>query len=355
MTEMPVEMNGPRAAVDAPHNVKAPIQPEDPDDRLHAAWFAEADSSDGLLAKQVPQQSGGSTSVSTSSLVPADRLPGEEVRPAPPRRSGVIMIIPIGFIFAAAAVAVISIPPHLSLLEVWRSATGGPTIDELASSEPLPSATTEMGNEPGTPKLIVEPSVGVAGEPAPIRLALRGRANDAIVVIRGLIPGMELSTGSAITSDSWQLSASDLPYASIAPPQDFVGSADLVAELRLPNAQIADRQMLHLEWTRPAAVSELQHEQEQITGQKGVEPMPPIAPPTVAHPNDRDVTTAAPPSSADPLQGQLGRKEGKSARARGKNNLRRSSVNDGSPAAPSVSPRVGDNTRPLKGFWDWSR
>ena len=212
-----------------------------------------------------------------------------------------------------------------------------------------------MGNEPGTPKLIVEPSVGVAGEPAPIRLALRGRANDAIVIIRGLIPGMELSTGSAITSDSWQLSASDLPYASIAPPQDFVGSADLVAELRLPNAQIADRQMLHLEWTRPAAVSELQHEQEQITGQKEVEPVPPIAPPTVAHPNDRDVTTAAPPSSADPLQGQLGRKEGKSARARGKNNLRRSSVNDGSPAAPSVSPRVGDNTRPLKGFWDWSR
>src|SRR4029077_7690679 len=243
VTEMPVGMNGPRAAVDARHNMKAPTQPEDPDDRLHAAWFAEASSTDGLLAKQVPKQGGGSTSLSTSSLVPVCRLPGEEVRPAPPRRSGVIMIISIGFIFAAAAVAVISIPPHLSLLEVWRSATGGPTIDELTSSEPLTSTTPEMGNEPGTPKLIAEPSVGVAGEPAPIRLALRGRANDAIVVIRGLIPGMELSTGSAITSDSWQLSASDLPYASIAPPQDFVGSADLVAELRLPNAQIVDRQM----------------------------------------------------------------------------------------------------------------
>ena len=349
---MPVGMNGPRAAVDARHNMKAPTQPEDPDDRLHAAWFA-ASSTDGLLAKQVPKQGGGSTSLSTSSLVPVCRLPGEEVRPALPRRSGVIMIISIGFIFAAAAVAVISIPPHL-FLEVWRSATGGPTVDELASSEPLPSATTEMGNEPGTPKLIVEPSVGVAGEPAPIRLALRGRANDAVVIISGLIPGMELSTGSAITSDSWQLSASDLPYASIAPPQDFVGFADLVAELRLPNAQIADRQMLHLEWTRPAAVPELQHEQEQITRQKGVEPVPPIAPPTVAHSNDRDVTTAAPPNSADPLRAQLGRKEGKSARAREKNNLRRSSVNDGSPAA-SASPRVGDNTRPVKGFWDWSR
>jgi hypothetical protein len=99
VTEMPVGMNGPRAAVDARHNMKAPTQPEDPDDRLHAAWFAEASSTDGLLAKQVPKQGGGSTSLSTSSLVPVCRLPGEEVRPAPPRRSGVIMIISIGFIF----------------------------------------------------------------------------------------------------------------------------------------------------------------------------------------------------------------------------------------------------------------
>src|SRR2546421_1018345 len=38
--------------------------------------------------------------------------------------------------------------------------------------------------------------------------------------------------------DEW-LSASDLQYAWVAPPKDFVGSADLVAELRLPNAQTA--------------------------------------------------------------------------------------------------------------------
>ena len=110
--------------------------------------------------------------------------------------------------------------------------------------------------------------------------------------------------------------------------------------------------MLHLEWIRPAAVPELQHEQEQSTRQKEVEPVPPIAAPTVQDPNDRDVTTAAPPNSADPLQAQLGRKEGKSARAREKNNLRRSSVNDGSPGAPPAS---SDNTRAVKGFWDWSR
>ena len=87
----------------------------------------------------------------------------------------------------------------------------------------------------------------------PIGLTLRGQANDAVVILRGLVPGMELSAGSAVSGDSWQLSATDLPYAWIAPPKDFVGFADVVVELRLPNAQITDRQTLHLKWARAAA------------------------------------------------------------------------------------------------------
>lgn len=336
-----------------------PIEPDDPDVRFHAAWLAQlSEGADGLVSKQVPKHDGGNTSVSAISSNPAVRLVGHDVPPPQlprlGRRSGLIVIVLIGLVFALALAAVSAIPQHLWLSENWHQLTDDRTMG-LTWSEPSTSAIHAIQNEPSTPKLIVQSSRGVSGEPAPIALALRGNAYDAVVLIRGLVPGMELSAGGAVSGDTWQLSPTDLPYAWIAPPDGFVGSADLVAELRLPNAQIADRQMLHLEWTRPAAVPELQHEQEQITRQKEVEPVPPIAPPTVAHSNDRDVTTAAPPSSADPLQGQLGRKEGKSARARGKNNLRRSSVNDGSPAAPSVSPRVGDNTRPLKGFWDWSR
>jgi hypothetical protein len=62
---------------------------------------------------------------------------------------------------------------------------------------------------------------------------------------------MELSAGGAVSGDTWQLSATDLPYAWIAPPEGFVGSADLVAELRLANDKIADRRAIHLEWMTP--------------------------------------------------------------------------------------------------------
>jgi hypothetical protein len=263
------------------------------------------------------------------------------------RRSGLITKALIGCTFAAAIAAVFAIP---SYLETWQQPTGSPS--ELASPDQVKSATPPTQNESETPKLVVEPTLGAPGEPAPIGLALRGRANDAVVIIRGLVPGMELSAGSALGGDSWRLSAADLPYAWIAPSKDFVGSADLVAELRLPNAQIADRQTLHVKWARPAAVGpgdEQKH--EQLIGQKVIDPVSPTARAPVQHSNDRKAITPTPPILARPSPGHIDREEGKSARTRGRNNLRRYSGR----GAPFGSPQVRDGTQAVKGFWDWSR
>jgi hypothetical protein len=210
--------------------MSAPIEPDDPDVRVHAAWLAQvSDAADGLVARQVPKQDGGSTSVSAISSNPAVRLVGHD---APPpqlprlwRRSGLILMVLVGFIFALALAAVSLIPQHLWLSESWRQPTGDRTM-EMTASEPLTSATPAIENDP-IPKLIVQSSRGVLGEPAPIGLALRGAAHDAVVLIRGLVPGMEFSTGRAVSGDTWQLSITDLPYAWIAPPKGFVGSADL--------------------------------------------------------------------------------------------------------------------------------
>ena len=187
--------------------MNALTEPEEPDCRVHAAWLAQASKAgDGLLAKEA----GGSTSASTSSA-PADRLAGQEVHLAPAhvdRRTGLITKVLIGCIFAAAITAVIVIP------STWQLPIGDAI--ELTSPDPVKSATPPMQNKSETPKLVIEPTLGAQGEPVPIGLALRGWANDAVVLLRGLIPGMELSAGSAVTGDSWQLSATDLPYAWIA-------------------------------------------------------------------------------------------------------------------------------------------
>jgi hypothetical protein len=338
-----------------PPNMSALTEPEDPDGRVHAAWLAQVSKAgDELLAKEA----GDSTSVPTSSSAPADRLAAQEVRVAPAqvdRRPGLTTKILIGSILAAALAAIVGIPSYLSFFETSQQPTGDPIV--LASPDPVKSATPPMQPESETAKLVVEPTLGAPGEPAPIGLALRGRSNDAVVILRGLAPGMELSAGSAVSGDSWQLSATDLPYAWIAPPKDFVGSADLVAELRLPNAQIADRQTLHVKWA-PAAAAGPGDEQkhEQLIGQKEINPVSPTAPATVQHPNDndREAITSAPSISAHASPGHLDREEGQRARTPGRSNVRRSSAKN-SRGAPFGSPQVRDSTQTVKGFWDWSR
>jgi hypothetical protein len=98
------------------------------------------------------------------------------------------------------------------------------------------------------PRLLVQALRATSGEPAPLGLTLQGRADDAVVMITGLVPGMTLSTGSQIGVDSWQVPATDLPSTWIGPPTNFVGVVDLVAELHLADMTIADRRPIKLEW-----------------------------------------------------------------------------------------------------------
>ena len=267
--------------------MSAPTEPDDPDARVHAAWVAQVyDGTDNLLAKQV-----GNTSVSAIWSNPAVRLVGHDVPPPQlprlGRRSGLIVMVLVGFIFALALAVVSAIPQHLWLSESWRQPTGDRTM-EMTGSEPLASATPATRTEPAIPHLVVQSSRGVSGEPAPLGLALQGRAEGAIVIITGLLPGMELSTGRAVGDKAWQLSATDLRYASIAPSEGFVGSADLIAELRLSNGKIVDRQTIHLEWMEPSSPAPARPEPDRESipqlqpERQNVQPQGIIDPPHVA-------------------------------------------------------------------------
>jgi hypothetical protein len=101
------------------------------------------------------------------------------------------------------------------------------------------------------PRLIIQPSYGTIGEPAPLGLAVQGLVEEAVVYIEGLLPGMELSAGSPVGADAWEIPATELDYAWIAPPQGFVGTVKLIVKLRLPDNQIADRQAIDVAWQSP--------------------------------------------------------------------------------------------------------
>src|SRR5256885_15807868 len=116
-----------------------------------------------------------------------------------------------------------------------------------------------QGSEPVFARLVVQDSRGSKGDPAPLGVALQGPADGAVVMVTGLVAGMTLSMGGAVGADAWQVPVSDLGETWIHPPRDFVGSADLVAELHLADTTIAHRRPIHLEWMSPIAPAPAQH------------------------------------------------------------------------------------------------
>jgi hypothetical protein len=95
---------------------------------------------------------------------------------------------------------------------------------------------------------------GRSGEPLPIGTSMQGMGEDAVVIVRGLIPGMTLSAGSQLGGNAWRLPASDFAGAWIGPPKDFSGAVDIAAELHLPDQTIADRRRFRLEWSPPISL-----------------------------------------------------------------------------------------------------
>jgi hypothetical protein len=104
------------------------------------------------------------------------------------------------------------------------------------------------------PRLIVDEVRGIAGEPMPLGLTMQGLAEGADVIITGTMPGMTFSSGGPTGHDAWQLVATGLQDTWVGPPKGFVGVVELIAELRLADGRVVDRQPRPIEWA-PATPS----------------------------------------------------------------------------------------------------
>jgi hypothetical protein len=129
---------------------------------------------------------------------------------------------------------------------------------DLSSPQPPPPQPPRgawaQQSEPGIPRLLVQGSRGIVGEPVLLGVTLEGQAEGAVVMITGLVPGMKLSIGAAVGADTWQVPASDLAHTWIGPPNDFAGVVDLMVELHLADTTIVDRRPIHFEWAAATPV-----------------------------------------------------------------------------------------------------
>ena len=277
-------------------------RPDDPNLGARGKWLARvSEAASGLAASHTPEQprgnsSGSTITVSYTSLPPSrDKSLDPTFLFAPPSQlrsrsklavCGGLMAI-ISSVVITAAISTGEFQPA----DIWRQLGLHPTT-ELASWLSRPA---QLNSEQAIPRLIVQSSRVASGEPTPLGVALQGRAEGAVVIIKGLVPGMELSAGNAVGTDAWQLPATDLGDAWIAPPEGFVGSTHLVAELRLSDEKMADQQMIQIDWVSAIAAPAGTHGQFQEIAAR-----PLILPP----PTDRQPEKASAGSSIPPPQAE---------------------------------------------------
>ena len=232
-----------------------------------------------------------SNSVDYSSLNPLrDRLVDPDVSTTSPshRRSRSILFRSClaGVVLAGGTSAVIAFR-QFSLADIWR--------DHISSWAQLHRPTLTMRGEQASPRLIVQSSRGHAGEPIPLGLTIHGPAEGAVIIITGLLPGMEVSNGIEVDVDRWEVPATDVRYAWVAPPDGFVGPVVLTAELRLTDDSIGYRQAMQLEWVPSSPPGFAENSRKEAAGPtpRDLEKAAVAVPPSLAPEGDRQEVIAS--------------------------------------------------------------
>jgi hypothetical protein len=296
---------------------------ENPTNDVRAFWLGRVSEAANALAAAQPlviaaKALRGSPIESSVALVPASELlldaDTHSARLPVASASRLRMLSALVGVISAISLAVFVAIEPFSLGRAGRQLLDQRTIKLVSLSgleQPL------NGADLPAPRLITLPLV-VASGPTSLGLTVEGRAEGAVVVIAGFSPGMELSAGDMIAPDKWQISVAELDNAWIAPPDNFAGTIDLLAELHLPDGKIADRAALRFEWgalAPPPAQQETALEQAwpaPALALASAEPdrqeslsEQPIPPPTAEQESDREekpgseVSYARPPGRSE--------------------------------------------------------
>jgi hypothetical protein len=236
----------------------------DPNIGERVLWLAQVSAAATALAgTRVPDQFNGTTETSKVAVEPVteaklksltaqrDDSSNPNVRRATSPVRGSLTFVIVSGLLVILAVTALPLSGRYMLADAWQQLLSDYTSKLVPLSSLSATWTSVTSSEPARARLIAQPSRATQGEPAPLGLLIQGRADGAVIHIGRLVPGMELTMGSASGSDSWEIPASELGYSWVAPPDGFVGSANLVAELRLSDNKIADRQTIRLEWVLP--------------------------------------------------------------------------------------------------------
>ena len=108
------------------------------------------------------------------------------------------------------------------------------------------------------PTLAVQDGSGIVNEPLKLGVSVTSPPPEASVTIKGLPAGARLTFGKRMATNEWRVATSEIANTSVIPPDEFVGQANLTAELRDADGITLVKGAMRLAWApvwRPGAAA----------------------------------------------------------------------------------------------------
>jgi hypothetical protein len=177
------------------------------------------------------------------------------------------LVLRLGLVTGAILFAVMLLMGKIPLPASWKSAAAAPW-QHLASlvrpapapaPAPTPAVTKPVAPPPvqaALPRLVVEGADAGNSDEIGIGVKISGRIEGVMAIVSGLVAGTKLSHGQPWTDSEWLVPASQLADTKLRPPANFSGTMQYTVALKMPDAKIADRQTLRLQWSAPKREAE---------------------------------------------------------------------------------------------------
>lgn len=257
---LPEFLNGARRRADRP--IIPPSAPQLPDTPLEAAQASSIapQEAPGLSPFELDELE---REIMRTQVRPRRSLAPEYMPPPPPppvrpqarivsgdSMSGLVMRLSL--IVTVVVLGLLMFAGKISLPASWKAAALEPLmrLGSLVSRSPqTPPAPPLQPAIPEAPRLVIEAADAGTEDEIGLGVKVQGPIEGVLAIVSGIAAGTTLSRGRPWGETGWFVPAAELGMTKLRPPAGFSGTMQYTVSLKMPDAKIADRQTLRLQWS----------------------------------------------------------------------------------------------------------
>jgi hypothetical protein len=156
----------------------------------------------------------------------------------------------VGRMVAAVAVAAVLALFFVLVVPIMRKPAGTSDVAQDGSMwQQIKDAVTSSSQRKATSTLLVADKSGGVNEPLELGVIVTAPVAGYSLVLSGLPAGSRLTAGKKVGANEWRIPAPEVATASVIPASDFVGQANINAELRNADGAALVGGTFRMTWT----------------------------------------------------------------------------------------------------------